>query len=106
LAFVINFELHRFSDSLSDHLIILAQLSDIPMFIVGCVFSQRLNQVQESSMAKTTSPKSICSELGTKSRLEKNFDIDALRKPLKLTATLKRRALKKKPMEPLQTAPR
>jgi hypothetical protein len=57
-------------------------------------------------MAKTTLPKGICSESETKSRLERNFDIDALRKPLKMTATLKRRALKKKPMETLQTAPR
>jgi hypothetical protein len=57
-------------------------------------------------MAKTTLPKGICSESGTKSRLQNNFDISALRKPLKMTATLKRRALKKKPMEALQTAPR
>jgi hypothetical protein len=47
-------------------------------------------------MAKTTIPTGICSELGTKSRPEQNFDINALRKPLKMTATLKRRALKKK----------
>jgi hypothetical protein len=31
------------------------------------------------------------------SRLGKSFDINTLRKPLKMTATLKRRALKKKP---------
>jgi hypothetical protein len=47
-------------------------------------------------MVKKTLPTGICNELGTKSRLEKNFDINALRKPLKMTATLKRRALKKK----------
>jgi hypothetical protein len=47
-------------------------------------------------MAKTTIPTGICSELGAKSRIEQNFDINALRKPLKMTATLKRRALKKK----------
>ena len=47
-------------------------------------------------MAKKTLPMGICSELGTKSRLEKNFDINLLRKPLKMTATLKRRAPKKK----------
>ena len=47
-------------------------------------------------MAKKTLPMGICSELGTKSRLEKHFDINALRKPLKMTATLKRRSLKKK----------
>jgi hypothetical protein len=47
-------------------------------------------------MAKTTVPTGICSELGAKSRPEQTFDINALRKPLKMTATLKRRALKKK----------
>jgi hypothetical protein len=47
-------------------------------------------------MAKTTIPASVCSERGIKSTLEKNFDINALRKPVKMTATLKRRALKKK----------
>jgi hypothetical protein len=47
-------------------------------------------------MAKTVIPAGICSEQGTKSGLEKPFDINALRKPLKMTATLKRRALKKK----------
>jgi hypothetical protein len=47
-------------------------------------------------MAKTTIPAGACNELGTKSRFEKAFDINALRKPLKMTATLKRRALKKK----------
>jgi hypothetical protein len=36
------------------------------------------------------------SELETKSSLEKAVDINTLRKPLKMTATLKRRALKKK----------
>jgi hypothetical protein len=36
------------------------------------------------------------SELETKSSLEKSVSINMLRKPLKITATLKRRALKKK----------
>jgi hypothetical protein len=47
-------------------------------------------------MAKKALPTDICNEMGAKARLEKYFDINALRKPLKMTATLKRRALKKK----------
>jgi hypothetical protein len=47
-------------------------------------------------MTKIVIPASIRSERGTKSGSEKPFNINAVRKPLKMTATLKRRALKKK----------
>ena len=47
-------------------------------------------------MTKTVIPADIRSERGTKSGSEKPFDINVVRKPLKMTATLKRRALKKK----------
>jgi hypothetical protein len=47
-------------------------------------------------MEKNTVSAGVCNERETKPRLENNFDINTLRKPLKMTATLKRRALKKK----------
>jgi hypothetical protein len=57
-------------------------------------------------MTKTVIPADIRSERGTKSGSEKPFDINAVRKPLKMTATLKRRALKKRPSStPLEGFP-
>jgi hypothetical protein len=47
-------------------------------------------------MAKTTISASARSKLQTKFLLNNTAAINALRKPLKMTATLKRRALKKK----------
>jgi hypothetical protein len=47
-------------------------------------------------MAKTTVSTAARSELQTKFLLDNIVAIYALRKPLKMTATLKRRALKKK----------
>lgn len=47
-------------------------------------------------MAKTIISASAHKELQTKSLLNNTAAIDALRKPSKMTATLKRRALKKK----------
>lgn len=49
-------------------------------------------------MEKNIISAGIRSERVTKPGLENGFDINALRKPLKMTATLKRRALKKKPV--------
>jgi hypothetical protein len=50
-------------------------------------------------MAKTKISAGAHNELQTKFLLDNTFAIDALRKPLKMTATLKRRALKKKPKQ-------
>jgi hypothetical protein len=50
-------------------------------------------------MAKSTILAGACIEPETKSRSQNNPNINTLRKPLKLTATLKRRALKKKKEE-------
>jgi hypothetical protein len=47
-------------------------------------------------MAKTTVSASALRELQTKLLSDNAVPINALRKPLKMTATLKRRALKKK----------
>ena len=47
-------------------------------------------------MAKTVISTSARGELWTKSLSDNTFSIDTLRKPLKMTATQKRRALKKK----------
>ena len=47
-------------------------------------------------MAKTTIPARARSEFQTKFLSDDTIGISALRKPLKMTATLKRRALKKK----------
>jgi hypothetical protein len=47
-------------------------------------------------MAKPTVSAGARNELQTKFLLDNTVAIDALRKPLKMTATLKRRALKKK----------
>jgi hypothetical protein len=49
-------------------------------------------------MEKSMISAGVYGERETKPRLESSFDINTLRKPLKMTATLKRRALKKKPM--------
>jgi hypothetical protein len=49
-------------------------------------------------MEKSIISAGVHSERKTKPGLENSFDINTLRKPLKLTATLKRRALKKKPV--------
>ncbi|MDB5519693.1 MAG: hypothetical protein JWQ17_6451 [Tardiphaga sp.] len=50
-------------------------------------------------MQKSNISAGVYSERETKSGLEKGFDINTLRKPLKMTATLRRRALKKKPVQ-------
>jgi hypothetical protein len=47
-------------------------------------------------MEKNTISAGVRGERVSKPGLENGFDINALRKPLKMTATLKRRALKKK----------
>jgi hypothetical protein len=47
-------------------------------------------------VAKTVISTSARGELWTKSLPDNTFSIDTLRKPLKMTATQKRRALKKK----------
>ena len=50
-------------------------------------------------MEKITVSVGAYGERETESRFGKSFDINTLRKPLKMTATLKRRALKKKPAQ-------
>jgi hypothetical protein len=47
-------------------------------------------------MEKITISAGVYNERESKPRLDSSFDINTLRKPLKMTATLKRRALKKK----------
>jgi hypothetical protein len=67
--------------------------------MVGHASLQRPDQIQGGfvPMEKSNMSAGAYSERETKSRLGKSFDINTLRKPLRMTATLKRRALKKKP---------
>jgi hypothetical protein len=64
-----------------------------PLFILA---QPLISRGQVSAMAKTTIPGNTRGELPTKILSADTFSIESLRKPLKMTATQKRRALKKK----------